>query len=612
MTSEHRKTVTVVFCDLAGSTALGEPSTRRRFARCSPRYFERMRAIVERHGGTVEKFIGDAVMAVFGVPAVHEDDALRAVRAAREMRDALPELGLAGRIGVITGEVVTGTDGAARDRRRRQRRRAARAGGAPGEILIGEPTLALVRDAVDVEPSSRSAEGQGASPSPRSGCCAVARRAGAAATDAPLVGRERELERSRERVGARARASALRAVHGRRRRRRRQVAARRGGCSGVDARRVVRGRCLPYGDGITYWPVVEVVKQLGVLPADEAAVAAIRSLLGESRRRDVRRRDRLGVSQDCSSRPPRSSRSSSSSTTSTGASRRSSTSSSTSRSSRRGAPILLLCLARPELPSAARRGRSTLDGSSRSAADDVDRADRRAASGRRAARRGSRAPPAATRCSSRRWSRSPTRTTATSSCRRRSRRCSRRGSTSSSAPERARARARRRRGRGLPPRRGPGARADGARVTPRLAALVRKELVRPDRAAARRRGRLPLPPPADPRRGLRRAAEGGARRPPRALRRLARGARRGARRARRDRRLPPRAGLSLPRRARPAERRPRNDRAATPDHRSRRVTARQDFRGSCRPARTRARTHDADDLDLAVAASTRPRADRGR
>ena len=71
-------------------------------------YFDRMRGIVERHGGTVEKFIGDAVMAVFGVPAAHEDDALRACRAAVEMRDALPELGVAARIGVNTGEVVTG------------------------------------------------------------------------------------------------------------------------------------------------------------------------------------------------------------------------------------------------------------------------------------------------------------------------------------------------------------------------------------------------------------------------------------------------------------------------------------------------------------------------
>jgi class 3 adenylate cyclase len=71
-----------------------------------------MKAIVESHGGTVERFIGDAVMAVFGVPLVHEDDALRACRAAVEMRDALPELGIRGRwrIGISTGEVVTGTE----------------------------------------------------------------------------------------------------------------------------------------------------------------------------------------------------------------------------------------------------------------------------------------------------------------------------------------------------------------------------------------------------------------------------------------------------------------------------------------------------------------------
>ena len=80
------------------------------------RYFERMKAIVERHGGTVEKFIGDAVMAVFGVPVLHEDDALRAVRAAVEMRDALPELGLQGRIGVMTGRGGDGDGGAAGDR----------------------------------------------------------------------------------------------------------------------------------------------------------------------------------------------------------------------------------------------------------------------------------------------------------------------------------------------------------------------------------------------------------------------------------------------------------------------------------------------------------------
>ena len=116
------------------------------------RYFERMRGIVESHGGTVEKFIGDAVMAVFGIPAAHEDDALRACRAAVEMRDALPELGIRGRIGVNTGEVVTGTaerlaTGDAVNVAARLEQAAE-----PGEVLIGEATHALVRDAVDAEP----------------------------------------------------------------------------------------------------------------------------------------------------------------------------------------------------------------------------------------------------------------------------------------------------------------------------------------------------------------------------------------------------------------------------------------------------------------------------
>src|SRR6185436_14653112 len=106
---EQRKTVTVLFCDLTGSTALGETGDPEALRALLARYFERMKAIVESHGGTVEKFIGDAVMAVFGVPVVHEDDALRAVRAALEMQDALPGLGVRARIGVNTGEVVTGT-----------------------------------------------------------------------------------------------------------------------------------------------------------------------------------------------------------------------------------------------------------------------------------------------------------------------------------------------------------------------------------------------------------------------------------------------------------------------------------------------------------------------
>ena len=99
----QRKTVTILFCDVTGSTALGESVDPEALQRVLARYFERMSAIVELHGGTVEKFIGDAVMAVFGVPVAHEDDALRAVRAADAMRAALPELGIEARIGVTTG-----------------------------------------------------------------------------------------------------------------------------------------------------------------------------------------------------------------------------------------------------------------------------------------------------------------------------------------------------------------------------------------------------------------------------------------------------------------------------------------------------------------------------
>src|SRR6476619_2768024 len=83
---EQRKTVTVLFCDVTGSTALGESTDPEALRVVLARYFERMKGIVESHGGTVEKFIGDAVMAVFGVPQAHEDDALRACRAAVEMR----------------------------------------------------------------------------------------------------------------------------------------------------------------------------------------------------------------------------------------------------------------------------------------------------------------------------------------------------------------------------------------------------------------------------------------------------------------------------------------------------------------------------------------------
>ena len=157
-----RKTVTVLFCDLVGSTAIGESSDPEIVRELMARYHSGVRSILERHGGAVEKFIGDAAMAVFGIPQVHEDDALRAVRAAADVRAAVSEMGLETRTGVNTGTVVAGggetlvTGDAVNVAARLQ------TAAEPGEILVGETTATLVRD--DVRLADRgplNAEGQG-------------------------------------------------------------------------------------------------------------------------------------------------------------------------------------------------------------------------------------------------------------------------------------------------------------------------------------------------------------------------------------------------------------------------------------------------------------------
>jgi class 3 adenylate cyclase/tetratricopeptide (TPR) repeat protein len=273
---ESRKTVTVVFCDLSGSTAFGErldPETVRATMR---RYFEEARGILERHGGTVEKFIGDAVMAVFGVPQAHEDDALRAVRAAVELREAVATIGLQGRIGVNTGQVVAGegdslVTGDAVNVAARLEQHAE-----PGEILIGNETQQLVRDAVQVEPVELELKGKSASVAAYRLLQVDLESAGLVRRlDSPLVGRNRELRRLHDDFenAVAQRSSYLFTLLG---------------TPGVgksrlveefvrgiaDHARVVRGRCLHYGEGITYWPLVEVLLQLD---ADAAAVLALPS-----------------------------------------------------------------------------------------------------------------------------------------------------------------------------------------------------------------------------------------------------------------------------------------------------------------------------------------------
>ena len=277
---ERRKVVSVLFCDVVGSTSLGESTDPEALRALLARYFEVMRGIVESHGGTVEKFIGDAVMAVFGVPVVHEDDALRACRAAVEMRDAFAGLGIEGRIGVCTGEVVTGT--AERLATGDALNVAARLQGAaaPGEVLIAGATRVLAADAVEVvavEPLLL----KGKSEPVAAFRLLSARVAPERRHDSVFVGREAELELL---TGAWARAVGeqrceLVTVVGEPGIGKSRLAAE--ALAGVGVR-LVSGRCLPYGAGITYWPVVEVVKQLGVLPSDPAAAAAVRSLLGET------------------------------------------------------------------------------------------------------------------------------------------------------------------------------------------------------------------------------------------------------------------------------------------------------------------------------------------
>jgi class 3 adenylate cyclase/tetratricopeptide (TPR) repeat protein len=278
---EQRKTVTVLFCDVAGSTALGESTDPEALRALLARYFERMKEIVDRHGGTVEKFVGDAVMAVFGVPVVHEDDALRACRAAVEMRDAFPELGIRGRIGVNTGEVVTGTEerlatGDAVNVAARLEQAAE-----PGEVLIGAETVRLVRDAVELG-EERPLEVKGKSERVLAYPLLAAAGELSRRSDVPIVGRERErraLDDAWERVRSERSCHLFTLLGAAGVGKSRLAAEFLGSLDGVS---VVRGRCLSYGEGITYWPVVEVVLQLGRRPSDPRAAAAIASLLGES------------------------------------------------------------------------------------------------------------------------------------------------------------------------------------------------------------------------------------------------------------------------------------------------------------------------------------------
>jgi predicted ATPase/class 3 adenylate cyclase len=296
---EVRKTVTIVFCDLKGSTELADRLDSEAVREVLALYFSAMKPVLERHGGTIEKYIGDAIMAVFGLPRMHEDDALRAVRAAAEMREALAELNvtlrdgfgvtLENRTGVNTGEVVTGEGGGSQRLATGDMVNvAARLEQvAPvGEVLIGESTYRLVRDAVEVvsvEPLQLKGKPE---PVPAYRLLSVSEDATSTRlADLPLVGRAREIaaldaEFRRSVAGSECRLVTLLGEAGVGKSRLIEEFVR----SVADEAVALRGRCLSYGDGITFWPLAEVFRQAaGIVPEDseEDARAKLASCFGE-------------------------------------------------------------------------------------------------------------------------------------------------------------------------------------------------------------------------------------------------------------------------------------------------------------------------------------------
>jgi class 3 adenylate cyclase/tetratricopeptide (TPR) repeat protein len=291
--------VTVLFIDAVSSTALGERMDPEPLRAVMTSYFDVMREAIESHGGAVEKFIGDAVMAIFGVPLVHEDDALRACRAAIEIRSRLSELepliradrgvAIEWRAGINTGPVVAGDVAAG------QRivtgdavNVAARleAAAAPGEILLGAETYALVREAVSTESVEPLALKGKTEPVPAWRLTAVSDVVGrhSRPSEAPLVGRLRPLrhlgdafyEAIDERI------CHLFTIVGAAGVGKSRVVDEFIGSLGAQAQ-VASGRCLAYGQGITYWPVAEAIRNgAGIAEGDapEAAVARLREVLG--------------------------------------------------------------------------------------------------------------------------------------------------------------------------------------------------------------------------------------------------------------------------------------------------------------------------------------------
>jgi len=277
----ERKLATVLFADLVSSTELvsgQDPEiTRRRVTT----FFDGVQRCIETHGGTVEKFAGDAVMAAFGIPRAHEDDADRAVRAGLGILDHVRDLGLEARVGIEAGEVVvdetdsTFATGEAVNVAARLQQAAA-----PGEILIGEAAHRLTAGRIEAE-SAGPLELRGFR-NPIPAYRAIAARDGRPAVSkvsAPFVGRASELElleNTLERT-IRDRRPHVFTVYGEPGVGKSRLISEF--LAGVEGTTILTGRALPYGEGVTYWPLAEMVKAAAGITDDDPMETAKQKLI---------------------------------------------------------------------------------------------------------------------------------------------------------------------------------------------------------------------------------------------------------------------------------------------------------------------------------------------
>jgi class 3 adenylate cyclase/tetratricopeptide (TPR) repeat protein len=275
----ERKLATVLFVDLVDSTSLVSASDPEVVRRRVTRFFDRVSRIIETHGGTVEKFAGDAVMAAFGVPTAHEDDAERAVKAGLEVLDSIEDLELQARIGIEAGEVVTGAGdstfatGEAVNLAARLQQVAD-----PGKVLIGPAVHRLTLGRIEVDDIG-PVEVRGR-PEPVWVWEAISAdgRAPAQVPITPLVGRDHELELLENTYArsVRDRRAHLFTVYGEPGVGKSRLANEF--LASLEGATILKGRCLPYGESITYWPLAEMVKGAADIADDDPIDVAIEKL----------------------------------------------------------------------------------------------------------------------------------------------------------------------------------------------------------------------------------------------------------------------------------------------------------------------------------------------